>query len=83
MKLNPFSQTVWNAQEVVKPLREKMKKLGARDPDGLDLELAWIVPADELDEATLDARTRIRRLDLGKAQERYGRDTQGGIGISR
>ena len=59
------------------------KSVYARDPDGLDLEIAWIVPAERLDEAALDARTRIRRLDLRREQERYGEDTQGGIGVSR
>lgn len=59
------------------------KSVYARDPDGLELELAWIVPADQLDIAALEARTRVRRLDLAAAQARYGRDTQGGIGVSR
>ncbi|MFN8623588.1 MAG: VOC family protein [Chloroflexota bacterium] len=59
------------------------KSLYARDPDGLDLELAWIVPAALLDDAALEGRTRIRRLDLAKEQARYGADTQGGVGISR
>lgn len=59
------------------------KSIYARDPDGLDLELAWIVPADALDAEALEARTRIKRLDLAKEQERYGADTEGGIGVSR
>jgi catechol 2,3-dioxygenase-like lactoylglutathione lyase family enzyme len=59
------------------------KSVYARDPDGMDLELAWIVPADRLDDAALEARTRIKRLDMRREQERYGADTEGGIGISR
>ena len=59
------------------------KSLYGRDPDGLEFEIAWIVPADLLDEAALEARTRLRRLDLAREQERYGARTQGGIGISR
>lgn len=59
------------------------KSVYARDPDGMDLELAWIVPADRLDAAALEARTRIKRLDLPKEQARYGAETQGGIGVSR
>lgn len=59
------------------------KSVYARDPDGLDLELAWIVPADRLDDAALEARTRIKRLDMRRAQEHYGAETEGGIGISR
>ena len=56
------------------------KSLYGRDPDGLEFEIAWVVPADRLDDATLEARKRIRRLDLEREKERYGADTQGGIG---
>jgi catechol 2,3-dioxygenase-like lactoylglutathione lyase family enzyme len=59
------------------------KSLYGRDPDGLEFEIAWIVPADQLDDAALEARMRIRRLDIAREQERYGADTEGGIGISR
>lgn len=59
------------------------KSLYGRDPDGLEFEIAWIVPADRLDEAALEARSRLRRLDIGREKERYGAQTQGGIGISR
>ena len=59
------------------------KSLYARDPDGLEFEVAWIVPKDLLDDAALDARKRIRRLDLDGEKERYGAQTQGGLGISR
>ncbi len=54
------------------------KSLYARDPDGLDFEVAWIVPADRLDEAALDGRTRIGRLDLEREMGRYGATTVGG-----
>jgi catechol-2,3-dioxygenase len=59
------------------------KSLYGRDPDGLEFEIAWIVPADQLDDATLEARKRIRRLDIDREKERYGAETQGGVGISR
>ena len=59
------------------------KSLYGRDPDGLEFEIAWVVPADRLDDETLEARNRIRRLDLVKEKERYGADTQGGLGVSR
>src|ERR671911_1438531 len=36
------------------------KSLYGRDPDGLEFEVAWIVPADRLDAAALDARKTIR-----------------------
>lgn len=59
------------------------KSLYGRDPDGLEFEIAWIVPADLLDAEALAGRTRIRPLDLRHEMERYGADTSGGIGISR
>ena len=59
------------------------KSLYGRDPDGLEFEVAWIIPADLLDEQALAARTRIGRLDIGREIERYGADTRGGVGISQ
>jgi catechol-2,3-dioxygenase len=59
------------------------KSLYGHDPDGLEFEIAWIVPADLLDEAALAGRTSIRPLDLGREIARYGADTPGGIGVSR
>jgi catechol-2,3-dioxygenase len=58
------------------------KSLYGKDPDGLEFEIAWIVPADRLDEAARQARKRIGRLDLDREIARYGADTHGGIGIS-
>ncbi|HSK97237.1 MAG TPA: VOC family protein [Euzebyales bacterium] len=58
------------------------KSLYGKDPDGLEFEIAWIVPADQLDTDALDARTRIGRLDLDREIQRYGADTTGGVGIS-
>jgi len=58
------------------------KSLYAKDPDGLEFEVAWVVPADRLDQATLDGRMEIRPLDLETEKARYGADTPGGIGIS-
>lgn len=59
------------------------KSLYGRDPDGLQFEIAWVVPADLLDDAALAARSRIGHLDLAREQQRYGADTPGGIGISQ
>lgn len=59
------------------------KSLYGRDPDGLEFEIAWIIPADLLDDEALAARTRIGRLDLAREKERFGAETPGGIGISR
>ena len=58
------------------------KSLYAQDPDGLEFEVVWIVPADQLDEATVEAAATIRTLDLAKEKERYGAHTRGGVGIS-
>jgi catechol 2,3-dioxygenase-like lactoylglutathione lyase family enzyme len=59
------------------------KSLYARDPDGLELEVAWVVPADRLDQATLAGRREIRPLDLARERARYGGATRRGTGVSR
>ncbi|HEX8135847.1 MAG TPA: VOC family protein, partial [Actinomycetes bacterium] len=56
--------------------------LYARDPDGLEFEVAWVVPADLLDDRALQARKRIGPLDIEREKQRYGADTRGGVGIS-
>jgi catechol-2,3-dioxygenase len=53
------------------------KSLYAKDPDGLEFEVAWIVPADRLDDGTRGGR--VGRLDLAREIERYGAATVGGI----
>ena len=58
------------------------KSLYAKDPDGIEFEVAWIVPADKLDDAALEARKSIDQLDLAKEKSRYGSTTKGGVGIS-
>ena len=55
------------------------KSLYGRDPDGLEFEIAWIVPADLLDADALDGRRRLARLDLEREKQRYGATTAGGI----
>ena len=59
------------------------KSLYGRDPDGLEFEVAWIVPAELLDDSALAGRKRIGHLDLVREKERYGANTPGGVGISR
>ena len=59
------------------------KSLYGRDPDGLEFELCWIIPADLLDDAALAGRTSTRPLDLRREMERYGAQTPGGFGVSR
>ncbi len=59
------------------------KSLYAHDPDGLEFEVCWIIPADLLDDAALDSRKRIGTLDLEGEKRKYGAATAGGIGVSR
>jgi catechol-2,3-dioxygenase len=59
------------------------KSLYGHDPDGLEFEIAWVVPAVHLDESVLAGRAQIRPLDLARETDRYGADTPGGIGVSR
>ena len=56
------------------------KALYGRDPDGLEFEVSWLVPADLLTDGTSPVS---RRLDLDAEIERYGADTLGGVGVSR
>ncbi|HZT65796.1 MAG TPA: VOC family protein [Acidimicrobiales bacterium] len=58
------------------------KSLYAKDPDGIEFEVAWVVPADLLDEAAFEAARSIRPLDLEGEKQRYGATTTGGVGIS-
>jgi catechol 2,3-dioxygenase-like lactoylglutathione lyase family enzyme len=58
------------------------KSLYARDPDGIEFEVVWLIPASLLDDEALAARSRLRPLDLAAAKRRYGADTRGGVGIS-
>ena len=58
------------------------KSLYGQDPDGLEFEIAWIVPADQLTDDALAARKRIGHLDLDREKARYGAATRGGVGIS-
>jgi catechol-2,3-dioxygenase len=55
------------------------KSLYGADPDGLEFEVAWIIPSELLDDAAFEARTRIGRLDLEREKARYGAETPGGI----
>ncbi len=58
------------------------KSLYGKDPDGLEFEVVWLIPADLLDPAALEARKRIRPLDIAREKQRYGATTRGGVGIS-
>ena len=52
----------------------------ARDPDGIEFELTWIIPAALKTDADVPA---MKPLDLQRDIERFGADTLGGVGISR
>jgi catechol 2,3-dioxygenase-like lactoylglutathione lyase family enzyme len=59
------------------------KSIYARDPDGLEFEVAWLVPADLLDDEVFEQRARRGRpLDIAKEKARYGASTRGGVGVS-
>jgi catechol-2,3-dioxygenase len=56
------------------------KALYAQDPDGIEFEVSWLVPAELLD---ADARAvRSEALDLDRERARYGGSTRGGVGVS-
>jgi catechol-2,3-dioxygenase len=55
------------------------KALYAHDPDGLEFEVSWLVPADLLGDST---GMRTAALDLDAEIAHYGADTPGGIGVS-
>ncbi len=56
------------------------KSLYGKDPDGLEFEIVWIIPADLLTEAD---RGNSGRLDLDAEIAKYGREARSGLGISR
>ena len=58
------------------------KALYAHDPDGIEFEVSWLVPADRLDGEVLAGRARIAPLDLDAEIARYGAQTRGGVGVS-
>jgi len=58
------------------------KSLYAKDPDGLEFEVVWLIPKDLLDKQALENRKRIRPLDLAREKQRYGAETRGGVGVS-
>ena len=58
------------------------KALYAKDPDGIEFEVSWLLPADLITEDVLARKTRIDRLDLAAEKARYGGQTGGGLGVS-
>jgi catechol-2,3-dioxygenase len=59
------------------------KALYAQDPDGLEFEVCWLVPADQVtDDLVAASKSSIRPLDLASEIDRYGAETRGGVGVS-
>jgi catechol-2,3-dioxygenase len=55
------------------------KALYAHDPDGLEFEVCWLVPADQLGG---EPALKTQPLDLEREKARYGGSTRGGVGVS-
>ncbi|MFG1911273.1 VOC family protein [Kribbella sp. NPDC048928] len=58
------------------------KSLYGKDPDGLEFEIVWIIPADLLTDADRN-KNGIARLDLPAELAKYGAEARSGVGISR
>lgn len=54
------------------------KALYAKDPDGLEFEVCWILPERFITDEVEAAKTRMRPLDLERDVELYGVDTISG-----
>jgi catechol-2,3-dioxygenase len=55
------------------------KALYAQDPDGLEFEVSWLVPAELLGD---DTGMRTAPLNIDAELARYGAETRGGVGVS-
>jgi len=61
------------------------KALYARDPDGIEFEVCWLLPAELITAEVREATAGLARplpLDLEGEIARYGPDTRGGVGVS-
>jgi catechol-2,3-dioxygenase len=81
-------ETLGELQEVAARLREMgalvgasdhatTKALYAHDPDGIEFEVSWLVPADRIAEIPTSAKASVQPLDLQGEIDRYGVDTRG------
>jgi catechol-2,3-dioxygenase len=59
------------------------KSLYAKDPDGLELEVVWLIPADLIEPDDLAAKATVGPLDLDAELRRFGADARSGLGVSR
>jgi catechol-2,3-dioxygenase len=53
------------------------KALYAKDPDGLEFEVSWIVPIDLVTPELIEAKMRILPLDIESEIQRWGVNTRG------
>jgi catechol-2,3-dioxygenase len=58
------------------------KALYAHDPDGLEFEVSWLLPAEHITPEVLAGAASIAPLDLDREIARYGAHTRGGVGVS-
>jgi len=58
------------------------KSLYAHDPDGLEFEISWLLPADLITDEVRARGMGTFILDLDAEIARYGIDTRGGLGVS-
>jgi catechol-2,3-dioxygenase len=59
------------------------KSLYAKDPNGIEFEVVWLIPSDLLTDDDRAKKATIGRLDLDAELAKYGRETPSGVGISR
>ena len=58
------------------------KALYAQDPDGLEFEVSWLLPADLITPEVTEGAAMTAPLDLDREIARYGAQTRGGVGVS-
>ena len=58
------------------------KALYAQDPDGIEFEVSWLLPADLITPEVTEGAAMTAPLNLEREIERYGAQTRGGVGVS-
>ena len=58
------------------------KALYAQDPDGLEFEVSWLVPAALITPELTEGAPMTAPLDLDREIARFGAETRGGVGVS-
>lgn len=57
------------------------KALYAQDPDGIEFELCWLIPAESITDADRSVRGALP-LDIQREIDRFGSEALGGVGVS-